>query len=235
MKSIIVITLIICGLFSKIKGQETNEVPYFGGKKITASIINSISIVLDSAKVGDYLDFKVDNYAAIDNDLKAWSMITGNKVELTNTSTYFKTYRVIKTTAGSIEKSFAIILSNEGTEELLSPLGFAWAAALSGMDVSIYFQGPAVKVLEKGFKDRRSGLNALFSGATHRRLAGTGYISPREKIAELNRLGVVFYVCQPSLDHHRLKAKELMFDDIILSEYLTFMQVVSGSDIKFYL
>jgi hypothetical protein len=48
-------------------------------------------------------------------------------------------------------------------EELLSPLGFALAAALSGAQIAVYLQGPAVHVLEPGFQPRLHGLARPFS------------------------------------------------------------------------
>ena len=38
-------------------------------------------------------------------------------------------------------KKVAMVISNSGLEELLSPLGFALGAALEGMEVHMYFQG----------------------------------------------------------------------------------------------
>jgi len=46
----------------------------------------------------------------------------------------------------------AIVISKPGLEELLSPLGFALAGACAGWNVSIYFQGPAVSVLQTNFR-----------------------------------------------------------------------------------
>ena len=43
-----------------------------------------------------------------------------------------------------------MVISNPDLEELLSPLGFALAAALEGIEVRLYVQGPAVRILGRG-------------------------------------------------------------------------------------
>lgn len=128
-----------------------------------------------------------------------------------------------------------MIISEKGLEELLSPLGFAWAAAVSGMDVHIYLQGPAVNILRKGYKEKQKGLYSIFSSFARKGLTEIGHIPPQEKIIELHKLGAMIYLFQPSMDHFRVKKEELIFTDFILLEYVTFLEVINDSDIKFFL
>jgi hypothetical protein len=44
----------------------------------------------------------------------------------------------------------AIIISQDGLVDILSPLGFALGAAMSGMKVELYLQGMAVHLIKKG-------------------------------------------------------------------------------------
>ncbi len=54
-------------------------------------------------------------------------------------------------------------ISNHALEYLIAPLGLALSAALNGDDVYLYFQGPAVKILTKGFSESLSGVGKPFT------------------------------------------------------------------------
>ena len=218
-----------------VKSQSNNDHMDFSGKKITAYILNEVVQQLKEIKKGETIKIKVDNYQAIDNDLSAWSRITGNPIEIIESKINFKIYQLEKKEDIISNKKFALIISDKGLEELLSPLGFAWAAATSGMEVHIYFQGPAVKVLKNGFKEKLKGFNSIFSGFARKGLSKIGHIPPQEKMKELKRLGAKFYLCQPSMDHFKVKKSDLIFSDIIIAEYITFLEVLNDSDIKFFL
>lgn len=217
------------------KPQSTNDYIDLCGKKISAYILNEAVERLNEIDIGETIKIKVDNYEAIENDLKAWSRISGNNLEILEIDTNYKIYQLEKKTDPISKKKFAIIISDKGLEELISPLGFAWGAAVSGMEVHIYFQGPAVKVLEKDFKEKLKGFSSIFSGFARNGLSKIGHIPPKDKIKELKKLGAKFYICQPSMDHFRVKKSDLIFSDVIIAEYITFIEVLINSDIKFFL
>jgi len=233
MKRLILTGLIIMTI--AVKSQSNNNYIDFSGKKITVYILNEVVQQLIELETGETIRIKVDNYQAIDNDLAAWSRITGNKIEVQENASNYKIYQFEKTKEALSNKKFAIIISEKGLEELLSPLGYAWAAAVSGMEVNIYFQGPAVKIMKKGYKEKLKGFNTLFSRFARKELAKTGHIPPQEKLIELYKLGAKFYLCQPSMDHFKVKKSDLIFTDIITAEYITFLEVLNDSDMKFFL
>ncbi|MFQ5811701.1 MAG: DsrE family protein [Anaerolineae bacterium] len=117
----------------------------------------------------------------------------------------------------------------------LLPLGFALGAALEGIDVHIYFQGPATRVLTKNFKAQLQGINRPFSGFARKGMAKTGHIPPQDKLRQLRELGAHFYVCGPSMEHFKVKKSEFIFDDVIVAEYLTFMEIMNKADIHIFL
>ena len=127
--------------------------------------------------------------------------------------------------------SLAAVISDDGLFELLSPLGFALAAALEGHDVSLYFQGPAVRVLAKGYTPKMHGLSRPFSRFPRSGLAKAGHIGPQEKIDQLLELGARLYACGPSMEHFRVSADDLAFEGVTISAYLTFMEQMGRADI----
>ena len=235
MRQIILTGLIIITMTAIVKSQSTTDYIDFSGKKITAYILNEAVLQLNKIDIGETIKIKVDNYEAIENDLKAWSRITGNQLEILESDSNYKIFQLEKKREFISNKKFAIIISDKGLEELLSPLGFAWAAAVSGMEVHIYIQGPAVNIMKKGYKEKLKGFSSIFSGFARKGLARIGHIPPQEKIIELKKLGAKIYLCQPSMDHFKVKKSDLIFTDIIIAEYITFLDVLKDSDIKFFI
>jgi predicted peroxiredoxin len=232
MKQIATILSLLLSL-GQLNGQGIMD---FSGKKISAFIINGITEKFAEIKLNESVKVKTDNYTAIQSDLFAWSRITGNKVIQKENTSDCLTFEIIKSTEGiGHGKSFSIIISDKGLEELLSPLGFSLSAALSGYNVNIYFQGPAVKVLENGFKEKLKGLSSPFSGFARNGLNKIGHSPAQEKLWILEKHGAKFFVCQPSMDHFKVKEENIIFPNHIICEYFTFLEVMEKSDIKFFI
>lgn len=229
--------LIILILMFLMTGQiNAQEMIDFSGKQISGFIIFKISEKFLDLKINDAIRIKTDNYKAIQSDLIAWSNMTGNKVILIDKNENNLTFEITKFVEKQKNgKKYSIIISDKGLEELLSPLGFSVGAALCGYQVNIYFQGPAVKVLEKGFKEKLKGFNSIFSGFARNGLAKIGHSPAQDKLRILEKYGAKFYVCQPSMDHFGLKEQNIAFSNIVICEYFTFLEVLDKSDIKFFL
>jgi predicted peroxiredoxin len=161
--------------------------------------------------------------------------MTGHQLVQIEKEAAHHTYRIEKGPPLAKTHKLAMVISNAGLEELLSPLGFALGAALGGSDVYINFQGPAVKVLTKGFRERLHGINRLFSGFARNDLARMGHVSPQDKLRQLRELGAHLYMCGPSMEHFGVKRGELIFDDVIVGEYLTFMETMNEADVHVFL
>jgi len=223
-------------MFIMIGQVNAQELIDFSGKKISGFIIFKITEKLTDLEINDAIWIKTDNYIAIQSDLSVWGKLTGNKVALLEKSENFLTFEITKI-ADKLNngKVFSIIISDKGLEELLSPLGFSVGAALSGYQVNIYFQGPAVRVLKKGFKEKLKGFNSIFSGFARKGLSKIGHSPAQDKLRILEKYGAKFYVCQPSMDHFGLKKQDIDFSNIVICEYFTFLEVLDKSDIKFFL
>ena len=133
------------------------------------------------------------------------------------------------------QTKLAMVISPDGLEELLSPLGFALGAALEGIDVHLYFQGPAVRVLANGFKPKLKGWGRPFTRFAAAGMTKSGHIPAQDKLRQLHSLGAQLYACGGSLPHFKVKAEDFIFDDIPVVEYLTFMPVMEGADIQMYI
>jgi hypothetical protein len=93
----------------------------------------------------------------IDNDIRAWCRAVGQELVSAERTGDTSTYVIGKPPPRRAGPRLAAVISDPGLQELLSPLGFALAAALERSEVSLYFQGPAVRVLGTGFTEKLHG------------------------------------------------------------------------------
>ena len=96
------------------------------------------------------------------------------------------------------------------------------------------FQGPAVRVLAKGFTEKLHGPGRAFSRFARAGLAKAGHIPAQEKIGQLQALGAHLYICGPSMQHFNVAKTDLAFDDVTIAEYLTFMEIMANADIHVF-
>lgn len=206
------------------------------GKTITTFIVYDVLKVMATMRVGDVLEIITERFEAIESDIGAWCRMTGQTlVDVEREQTHYR-FRVRKTAdIRPRDRDPAMVISNPGLEELLSPLGFALAAALSGARVHLYFQGPAVRVLTRGFKESLHGLGRPFSMFARKGLARAGHVPPQAKLRQLKGLGAQLYICGPSMARFGVKRSDLIFADVTVGEYLTFTEVMNQADIRFFL
>ncbi|MFC2000549.1 DsrE family protein [Chloroflexota bacterium] len=204
------------------------------GKRITTYILYEAAMKLRDMGDGEVIEIITEDYEPIESDIGAWCRMTGQRLLESEKETDLCRYYIEKGVPQEKESKLALVISSPGLEELLSPLGFALAAALVGTEVHVYFQGPAVRVLKKGFKEKLGGINRPFSGFARKGLAKIGHLPPQDKLRQLRELGAHFYMCGPSMEHFRVKKTELIFDDVVLAEYLTFVEVMRKADVQIY-
>lgn len=205
------------------------------GKSITVYILYHAVQAFQQMDEAEILEIVTDNYEAIENDIQAWSRVKGYTLLGVETGTDFERFFIRKNQVNLPGKKMAMVISNPGLEELLSPLGFALSAALGGMDVHIYFQGPAVRVFENGFSEKLGGFSRPFSGFARQGLSEAGHLPPQEKIKQLKELGAHFYLCGPSMQYFKVEKDNLIIDSVVIAEYMTFMEVMWDADIQWFI
>jgi predicted peroxiredoxin/TusA-related sulfurtransferase len=204
------------------------------GKSITTYIVYEMVKRLAGLADGESLELLCDASEEIDNDVHAWCRAREQELTTARRIGGTQQYVITKWPLDPSGKRFAAVISDAGLEELLSPLGFALAAALEGADVSLYFQGPAVRVLAKGFTEHLHGPGRPFSRFARGGLARAGHLPAQEKLCQLQTLGARLYACGPSMRHFKVARADLAFDDVIIAEYLTFMETMTHADINVF-
>ncbi len=205
------------------------------GKTISTSVLYEIHGALDGIAEGERIEAITDIYPALLSDIRAWCRTSGNP--LVDFAENPQTYRFIieKGTSRRSGRKLAAIISDDGLFELLSPLGFALAAALGGHDVALYFQGPAVRILGNGFTAKMHGPGRPFSRFPRNGLTKVGHLPPEEKIAQLQTLGTRIYACGPSMDHYKVDPENLAFPDVTIASYSTFLEQLDSADVQLFI
>jgi len=205
------------------------------GRTISTFVLYAIVERLAGLREGDGLTVLTDRDEPLDNDLHAWCSATGTELRDATSEGGHRRYELVKGPARQASGKLAMVVSDPGLEQLLSPLAFALAAALEGIDVHVYVQGPAVKALARGFREKLPGLRRPFSRFARDGLARAGHVPAQEKLRQLHRLGGHIYVCGPSMRHFRVSKQDLVFDDLPIVEYATFVQVMNDATIHVFL
>ncbi len=205
------------------------------GTTITTFAVYDASRELETMENGEVLEIITDDFEPFRPDISAWCESAGHRLVETVAAADGLHFYVDKQPRVVKDTKLAMVIGANGLDELLSPLGLALGAALEGMDVHLYFQGPAVRVLADGFKPKLKGWARPFSRFAAAGMAKTGHIPAQDKLRQLITLGAHLYVCGGSLRPFRVKLDDLIFDDISVVEYLTFMSVMEDSDIQMYI
>lgn len=204
------------------------------GRSITTFVVFEAAAALDGMGEGEVLEILTDEFEPFEWDLAAWTRATGHQLALSERTAGGHRFLIEKGPAAAKDTKLAMVLSSAGLLDLLSPLGFALAAALEGIDVHLYFQGPGVKVLKRGFRPKLPGLGRIFTRFAAAGMEKAGHIAAQEKLLQLRSLGAHIYVCGGSLQPFRVKVEDFAFDGIPVIEYLSFMEIMESADIQLY-
>lgn len=204
------------------------------GKTITTYVVYHARAALGELAVGQRLELVTDAYPAMTADIPAWCRMAGHRLVDAfpdGEAHHFVIERGAEPEAG---KRLAMIISGDGLLELLSPLGFALGGALEEMDVHLYFQGPAVRVLTAGYRPKLRGWARPFSRFAAAGMARSGHIPAHDKLRQLRSLGARIYACGGSLEHFKVDPASFIFDGVPIVEYLTFADVMAKADVQLY-
>lgn len=204
------------------------------GKTISTFVMFDAAAELGAMAEGEVLELLTEDYEPLRHDVSAWCQAMGHELLSSKKLGTDRRFLIEKGTPVERTTKLAMVISPDGLEELLSPLGFALAAALEDIEVSLYVQGPAVRVLARGFRPKLKGWARPFSRFAAAQMSESGHISPQEKLRQLHSLGAHIYMCGPSMEHFKVDPEDLILDDLPMVEYLTFMAVMEQADIKLF-
>lgn len=205
------------------------------GRSVSTAILYEVARAMRELPPEAVISVRTDSLPAVDSDIRAWCRTTGHQLVDVEELAGARDYVVRKAGEPREQPGWAIVISNPGLEELLSPLGFALAAALAGSPVAIYFQGPAVRVLTRSFSEKLPGWQRPFSVFARRGLDRAGHPPPHRKLGQLEDLGARIYICGPSMAHFRVTADDLFLSGIQIAAYPTFVEQMNAAGVQVFL
>lgn len=205
------------------------------GRSVSTAILYEAARTIRDLAPGALIKVRANALPAVDSDIRAWCRTTGHELVGVEEAVGAREYTVRRTAKVHEQPAWAIVISNPGLEELLSPLGFALAAALGGSQVSLYFQGPAVRVLTRSFSEKLPGWKRPFSAIARRGLDRAGHPPPHAKLGQLADLGARIYICGPSMEHFKIRTDELLFADVKIAAYPTFVEQMNAAGVHVFL
>jgi TusA-related sulfurtransferase len=155
------------------------------GRSISTAILYPLACAMRELPLGTMIKVRTDFLPAVDSDIRAWCRTTGHHLVKTEEAIDARDHTIRKAAEVRRAAGRAMVISNPGLQELLSPLGFALAAALAGSSVAIYFQGPAVRVLTRSFSEKPTGWQRPFSAFARHGLEKAGH--PRTRSSANSR------------------------------------------------
>lgn len=204
------------------------------GKTVVSYVVYETLKALGPLAEGQVLSLWVDAYDGLEADLSVWMELTGQRLAGETRAGGLHRYDLVKSPPRPMNEQLAIMISKPGLEDLFTPLSLALAGRMAGMETHVFFQGPGVRVLKKGFDERLSGIWAPFSGFARRQAARTGHIRPQEKLAELVELGAHLHACPLSLDQFGVPRDQLAFP-VELAQYYGMLATFRESRTQIFL
>ncbi len=205
------------------------------GRTITTFVVFDATTELELMETGEVLEIITDDFEPFESDIAAWCEANGHELVAADFIPEARRFLIQKGTTLRRDSRLAMVVSTDGLEELLSPLGFALGASLEGIDVHLFFQGPGVHVLKHGFKPKLGGWWRPFSRFAATGMARSGHIAARDKLTQMRSLGATIYICGPSMQRFKVEKEDVIFDDVKIVEYLTFMRIMEGAGINLYI
>ncbi len=193
------------------------------GNGLTTDIVARAINRLDAMSAGEALALRVDAGEAVDNDLRAWCAATGNHLLDVEERGDTRLYVIEKGVPVTVVHKLALVISSPDHGHLEAPLSLALAAALEGVGVSIFFEGPAISILTTGFRGSRKRFWSSRKAARDEAV---------DRLRQIHDLGGDLYACERALRDHHVGADDFAFDRVIHAEYLTFLPVMEEADIQ---
>ena len=133
------------------------------------------------------------------NDLGIWCRTTGHELLGTQPGEGEARLLIRKDEPVRNDRTMTVIMSTASLEAAVLALEKALAGAVLGMDVNVVFEGAGVRLLQRGYRSRLSGLvGGLFTSKVERVMKEEiGWPLPQESILILQDLGAHFYLCGP--------------------------------------
>ncbi|PVH79420.1 hypothetical protein DL98DRAFT_516058 [Cadophora sp. DSE1049] len=211
-------------MVGKVMEFEATRPKSVDGRQSTSSptILALLLRKLNPMNPEDMIELAIKNNKGIFHDICLWCEKTGNHLITSEHTSEDEDIRCIiqKGERRPRERKMVVVMSTANLETIVGVLEKAIGGCVLGMDVSLFFEGTGVRLLQTGYRVRCPG---IFGGFRTNRikdeLKRVGKLLPKDAIEMLEELGANFFVCGSSLETFRVEEEQ-----ISVSKY----EIVSG-------
>ncbi|KAG4422808.1 hypothetical protein IFR04_004030 [Cadophora malorum] len=185
----------------------------------------------------DMIELAIKNNKGIFHDICLWCERTGNPlITSEHTSEDEDIHCIIqKGERRSSDQKMVVVMSSANLEVIVEVLEKAIGGCVLGMDVSLFFEGTGVRLLQNGYRARCPG---IFGGFRTNKIEGecrrVGKLLPRDAIGMLEELGANFFVCGPSLEIYGVDEEEVSVAKYEVVSGVRLTDLLTQSDVNLF-
>ncbi len=185
---------------------------------------------------GSVLEVLTKDEKGILQDLGAWCEATGNELVSSRPEGELAHSLVRKGEPVANSHKMTVVISTASLDHVVYPLDKALAGMVLGMEVNVVFEGAGVRLVKRGYRPKLAGLvGGVFTSMVERVMrAEIGWPSPGRSIEVLEDLGAHFYICGPSMFGYGVKEEELAVKRCTIGAVVTWVDLLSRSDIHVF-
>lgn len=185
----------------------------------------------------DMIELAIKNNKGIFHDICLWCERTGNRlITSEHTSEDEDIHCIIQKGVGRpTDSKMVVVMSTANLELVIGVLEKAVGGCVLGMDVSLFFEGTGVRLLQNGYRIRCPG---IFGGFRTSKIEGecrrVGNFLPKDAIQMLEELGANFFVCGPSLGIYGLDQEEISVAKYEVASGVRLVDLLTHSDVNLF-
>ena len=187
-------------------------------------------------EVGSVAEVLTKDDRGLLNDLGIWCRATGYELLDTRPGAGEARALIRKGEPVRNDRTMTVIMSTASLEAAVYPLDKALAGAVLGMDVNVVFEGAGVRLLQRGYRSRLSGLvGGLFTSKVEQVMKKEiGWPLPQESVLILHDLGAHFYLCGSSMVGYGVREQDLIIGEYTLGAVITWAGLLARADIQVF-
>ncbi|KAH7407264.1 hypothetical protein BKA64DRAFT_705674 [Cadophora sp. MPI-SDFR-AT-0126] len=226
-------------MVGKVMEFEATRPKFVDGRHCVSSpiIVALLLRKLNPMNPEDMIELAIKNNKGIFHDICLWCERTGNRlITSEHTSEDEDIHCIIQKGEGRAKtKKIVVVMSTANLKVSVGLLEKAIGGCVLGMDVSLFFEGTGVRLLQTGYRARCQGIFGTFrTKKIEDELRRARKLLPKHAIEMLEELGANFFVCGASLERLRVEEEEISVAKYEIVSGIRLIDLLARSDINLF-
>ena len=202
-------------------------------EKTVPIVIKNVRNNLESITDGEIVTVKIGNYKPVRDEVLRYFEYAGHRIVGLEEGESSLTFQIQKGSTNYSGRSLAVLINHSDEKGMHQSLEAAWMAALSGMNVTIYVDGPAVKYLYTATQTSESEQKFLHKTNLNDRIKLIEGMSLDEKICRLNGIGVSVYADAKAMAQQKQSTKNGLCEYVKIDPMINYFSIIEQSEYQF--